>query len=84
MAANIFLKPSSRNLRKEIMIVDGYSHKLVSKKESKDTASKRSLLRRVAHVTLEYHIVVFFYVQTHKQLLHKFKGLEKVLLVLLW
>ena len=60
MAANIFLKPSSRNLRKEIMIVDGYSHKLVSKKESKDTAAKRSLLRRVAHVTLEYDIVVFF------------------------
>ena len=62
MAANIFLKTLSLNLRKEVMIVDGSSRNLVSKKESEGTASKRLFLRRVVNVTSEYHIVVFFYV----------------------
>lgn len=62
MAANIFLKTLSFNLRKEVMIVDGSSRNLVSKKESEGTASKRSFLRRVVNVKSEYHIIVFFYV----------------------
>ena len=64
MAANIFLKTLSLNLRKEVMIVDGSSRNLVSKKESEGTASKRSFLRRVVNVTSEYHIVVFLCVNT--------------------
>ena len=62
MAANIFLKTLSLNLRKEVMIVDGSSRNLVSKKESEGTASKRLFLRRVVNVKSEYHIIVFFYV----------------------
>ena len=62
MAANIFLKTSSLNLLKDVMIKDGSSRNLASKKESEGTASKRSFLRRVVNVTSEYHIAMFFYV----------------------